>query len=105
VLYLIVLLSSALVFVLIIFHLCALYQVDLHGLCTCIHQLLHLTPLTLCHRETAAQCAQRGLSMSSAVGMIVGGISGIISGGSVMEGMVQELDRGEFTVPQASLKR
>jgi len=43
--------------------------------------------------------------MSSAVGMIVGGISGIISGGSVMEGMVQELDRGEFTVPQASLKR
>ena len=86
-------------------------QIDLHGLCACVHQLLHLAPLTLYHRETAALCAQRGLSVSSAVSMVAtGGGSGSGSGGgdgsdSVVDGMVQELHKQEFTVPQASLKR
>ena len=90
----------------VLFSIFISFQTDLHGLCSCIHQLLHLMPLTL-YLETTEQCRQRGLAIDNTVNLITLH-STIESGGKAdidRSQLVPQLERKEFLVPQATLKR
>ena len=74
-------------------------QNDLHGLCCCVHQLLHLQPLA-CSQEDSAQLQRRGLDWDAAVTRLAAEAHTDRATGAPSKG-----NRRQYTAPQASLKR
>jgi hypothetical protein len=78
---------------------CAGLQVDLHGLCSCIHQLLHLQPLA-CSVETVEVLSRRGIDVAHCTALVRSTrIGGEATAKAATSGKTQ------YLVPQASLKR
>jgi hypothetical protein len=77
----------------------AALKVDLHGLCSCIHQLLHLQPLA-CSVETVEVLSRRGLNVAHCAALVR---STRIGGEARAKAAV--CGRTQYLVPQASLKR
>jgi hypothetical protein len=82
-------------------------QNDLHGLCGCVHQLLHLQPLACC-QEVPAALARRGLDLPGAAQLLGEAAKAgrdLGADGDSPVRPVQSSRWAQYTVPQASLKR
>jgi hypothetical protein len=78
---------------------CATLQVDFHGLCSCIHQLLHLQPLA-CSVESVEVLSRRGIDVAHCTTLVR---STLVGGEAPAKAAVSV--ETQYLVPQASLKR
>lgn len=75
-----------------------IFQIDFHALGNCIHQLLHLQPLTTM-RENVTHLGTRGLDLQSVRRQLHSHTGGAAKDGAAKEGVQR------YAVPQMSLKR